>query len=176
MYGTSWQANTETYGTPEPTEVTLTVEKGPFIGNWSWSEGSAALLEQTSGKGINIYTHGEMLPAHAYPFLKISSSKRKFGTAWQNQQEKRSSSRSDPLHYQLPDASKNSYADRVFTATEVVAFPGTVHIDEKKILHQLLKKHWTRCWLQEDQILTGINGGTKVTTGFGHATITMQML
>ena len=46
------------------------------------------LLEQTEGKGINIYTHGEMLPAHAYPELrKYSHLKGNFGTAWQNQQK-----------------------------------------------------------------------------------------
>ena len=46
------------------------------------------LLEQTEGKGINIYTHGEMLPAHAYPELKkYGHLKGNFGTAWQNQQK-----------------------------------------------------------------------------------------
>ena len=65
------QANTETYGNPTPTEVTLTVEKGPFIvitGHDLYD--LKELLEQTKDKGINIYTHGEMLPAHAYPELK----------------------------------------------------------------------------------------------------------
>ena len=65
------KANTETYGTPEPTAVTLTVEKGPFIVVTGHDlKDLQLLLEQTEGKGINIYTHGEMLPAHAYPFLK----------------------------------------------------------------------------------------------------------
>lgn len=51
-------------------------------------KGPAALLEQTNGKGINIYTHGEMLPAHAYPLLKkFPHLKGNFGTAWQNQQK-----------------------------------------------------------------------------------------
>ncbi len=74
------KANTETYGTPEPTDVTLTVEKGPFIVVTGHDlKDLQLLLEQTSGKGINIYTHGEMLPAHAYPLLKkFSSFKRKF--------------------------------------------------------------------------------------------------
>ena len=57
------KANTQTYGTPEPTDVTLTVEKGTFYrSNRTRFKGPAALLEQTNGKGINIYTHGEMLP------------------------------------------------------------------------------------------------------------------
>ena len=59
------KANTETYGTPEPTDVTLTIEKGPFIVVTGHDlKDLQLLLEQTEGKGINIYTHGEMLPAH----------------------------------------------------------------------------------------------------------------
>ena len=64
------KANTQTYGTPEPTAVALAVEKGPFIVVTGHDlKDLQLLLEQTQGKGINIYTHGEMLPAHAYPFL-----------------------------------------------------------------------------------------------------------
>jgi hydroxylamine reductase len=84
-----YKANTETYGNPAPTEVSLTVEKGPFIvisGHDLYD--LKQLLEQTEGKGINIYTHGEMLPAHAYPELnKYAHLKGNFGTAWQNQQK-----------------------------------------------------------------------------------------
>ena len=65
---------------------------------------------------------------------------------------------------------KNSYADRVFT-TEVVAFPGAVHIDEKKDFTPVIEKALELGGYKEDQLLTGINGGTKVTTGFGHAAI-----
>lgn len=83
------KANTETFGHPEPTEVSLTIEKGPFIvitGHDLYD--LKLLLEQTEGKGINIYTHGEMLPAHAYPELKkYPHLKGNFGTAWQNQQK-----------------------------------------------------------------------------------------
>ena len=83
------KANTETYGTPVPTSVSLTIEKGPFIvisGHDLYD--LHLLLEQTKGKGINIYTHGEMLPAHAYPKLKeYPQLKGNFGTAWQNQQK-----------------------------------------------------------------------------------------
>ena len=76
------KANTETYGIPEPTDVTLTIEKGPFIVVTGHDlRDLQLLLEQTEGKGINIYTHGEMLPAHAYPFLKkFSHLKGNFGT------------------------------------------------------------------------------------------------
>ena len=64
-------ANTSTFGTPEPTTVTLDVEPGPFIvvtGHDLYD--LKLLLEQTEGKGVNVYTHSEMLPAHAYPELK----------------------------------------------------------------------------------------------------------
>ena len=84
------KANTETYGIPEPTDVTLTIEKGPFIVVTGHDlRDLQLLLEQTEGKGINIYTHGEMLTAHAYPFLKkFSHLKGNFGTAWQNRSRK----------------------------------------------------------------------------------------
>ena len=76
-------ANTETYGSPVPTEVSLTVEKGPFIvvsGHDLYD--LQQLLEQTRDLGINIYTHGEMLPAHGYPELKkYPHLKGNFGTA-----------------------------------------------------------------------------------------------
>ena len=65
------KANTETYGTPVPTTVPLTVEPGPFIVVTGHDlHDLNQLLEQTDGKGVNIYTHGEMLPCHAYPELK----------------------------------------------------------------------------------------------------------
>lgn len=83
------RANTESYGHPVPTEVPLTVEKGPFIVISGHDLGDLQLLlEQTKGKEIHIYTHGEMLPAHAYPLLKkYTHLKGNFGTAWQNQQK-----------------------------------------------------------------------------------------
>ena len=65
------KANTESYGTPTPVTVPLIVEKGPFIVISGHDlHDLKLLLEQTEGKGINIYTHGEMLPAHGYPELK----------------------------------------------------------------------------------------------------------
>ena len=141
------KANTNSYGMPEPTDVTLTIEKGPFIVVTGHDlKDLQLLLEQTEGKGINIYTHGEMLPAHAYPLLKkFPHLKGNFGTAWQNQQKE-------------------------FT-TEVVAFPGAVHIDEKKDFTPVIKKALELGGYKENQTLKGINGGTKVTTGFGHSAI-----
>ena len=83
------RANTETYGNPQPVTVPLTVEPGPFIIISGHDPARPpAALEQTEGTGINIYTHGEMLPAHAYPELKkYAHLKGNFGTAWQNQQK-----------------------------------------------------------------------------------------
>lgn len=83
------KANTETYGNPEPTSVSLTVEKGPFIVISGHDlHDLKQLLEQTKDKGINVYTHGEMFPAHAYPELKkYAHLKGNYGTAWQNQQK-----------------------------------------------------------------------------------------
>ena len=83
------KANTGAFGDPEPVEVSLTIEKGPFIvisGHDLYD--AKCLLEQTEGKGINVYTHSEMLPAHGYPELKkrFPHLKGNFGTAWQNQQ------------------------------------------------------------------------------------------
>ena len=167
------QANTTTYGTPVPTTVPLTIEKGPFIIITGHDlKDLQLLLEQTKDKGINIYTHGEMLPAHAYPELKkYSHLKGNFGTAWQNQQKEFDNIPGAILYTTnclMPV--KPSYADRVFT-TEVVAFPGAVHIDEKKDFTPVIEKALELGGYKEDQILTGINGGTKVTTGFGHAAI-----
>ena len=138
------KANTETYGNPEPTKVTLTVEKGAFIvisGHDLYD--LKQLLEQTKDKGINIYTHGEMLPAHAYPELKkYTHLKGNFGTAWQNQQKEFANIPAPILfttNCLMPP--KESYADRVFT-TAVVSYPEMTHIGKIRILRLLLKKRW----------------------------------
>lgn len=167
------RANTETFGTPAPTEVTLTVEKGPFIvitGHDLYD--LKVLLEQTEGKGINVYTHGEMLPAHAYPELKkYKHLKGNFGTAWQNQQ-KEFAEIPAPIVYTtnclMPP--KESYADRVFT-TEAVAYPEIVHIDEDRDFTPVIEKALQLGGYSEDRHMTGINGGEKVLTGFGHGTV-----
>jgi len=77
------EANTSAYGHPVPTKVSMKVEKGPFIVVTGHDLLDLKhLLEQTDGKGINIYTHGEMLPAHGYPELKkYSHLKGNYGTA-----------------------------------------------------------------------------------------------
>ena len=163
------QANTETYGHPVPVEVSLTVEKGPFIvitGHDLYD--LKQLLEQTQGKGINIYTHGEMLPAHAYPELKkYPHLKGNFGTAWQNQQ-KEFDNLPAPILFTtnclMPP--RPSYVDRVFT-TEVVSYPEIVHVGENKDFTPVIEKALALGGYPEDKSFTGLNGGTKVMTGFG---------
>ena len=167
------KANTESYGTPVPTTVPLAVEKGPFIVVTGHDlKDLQLLLEQTEGKGVNIYTHGEMLPAHGYPELKkYAHLKGNFGTAWQNQQ-KEFASLPAPILFTtnclMPP--KASYADRVFTTGEV-AFPGTVHIDEEKDFTPVIEKALELGGYTEDQAFTGINGGSTVMTGFSHGTV-----
>ena len=167
------KANTETFGTPVPTTVPLKVEKGPFIvisGHDLLD--LKLLLEQTQGKGINIYTHGEMLPAHAYPELKkYPHLKGNFGTAWQNQQREFADLPAPILfttNCLMPP--KPSYADRVFT-TGTVTFPGTVHIGEDKNFTPLIEKALALGGYGEDRDFTGINGGSTVMTGFGRNAI-----
>ena len=167
------QANTTTYGTPVPTTVPLTIEKGPFIIITGHDlKDLQLLLEQTKDKGINIYTHGEMLPAHAYPeFKKYSHLKGNFGTAWQNQQKEFDHIPGAILYTTnclMPV--KASYADRVFT-TEVVSYPEMVHIGEEKDFTPVIEKALALGGYTKDQHMTGINGGMQVTTGFSHGTV-----
>ena len=167
------RANTETYGSPEPVTVPLTVEKGPFIVISGHDlKDLQLLLEQTEGKGINIYTNGEMLPAHAYPKLKAYPHlKGNFGTAWHNQQKEFADIPAPVLfttNCLMPP--KSSYADRVFT-TEVVSYPGVTHIGEDKNFTPVIEKALELGGYQEDREFTGINGGASVTTGFAHNTV-----
>lgn len=167
------KANTETYGTPEPTVVPLMVEKGPFIvvsGHDLLD--LKLLLEQTEGKGINVYTHGEMLPAHGYPNLKkYKHLKGNFGTAWQSQQKEFDNIPAPILfttNCLMPP--RASYSDRVFT-TEVVSYPELVHVGESRDFTPVINKALELGGYKEDQKFTGINGGNTVITGFGHGAV-----
>ena len=150
------KANTETFGHPEPTEVSLTIEKGPFIvitGHDLYD--LKLLLEQTEGKGINIYTHGEMLPAHAYPELKkYPHLKGNFGTAWQNQQKEFS-----------------VLAAPILFTTEVVGYPGVQHIGPDKDFTPIIEKALELGGFDKDTTFPGINGGETVMTGFARNTV-----
>ena len=171
------EANTGAYGNPVPTQVSLDVEKGPFIIVTGHDlHDLKMLLEQTADKGVNIYTHSEMLPAHAYPELKkYPQLKGNFGTAWQNQQ-KEFSNIAAPILFTtnclMPP--KSDYADRVYT-TSVVSFPGTNHIDADAGGHKdftpLIDHAIKLGGFTENRQFTGINGGSVVTTGFGRQAI-----
>lgn len=170
-------ANTGAYGNPVPVKVPLNIEKGPFIVVTGHDlHDLKMLLEQTDGKGVNIYTHSEMLPAHAYPELKKHPQlKGNFGTAWQNQQNEFNHIPAPVLfttNCLMPP--KGSYSDRVYT-TSVVAYPEMKHInaDENgyKDFSELINHAIALGGYEADKQLTGINGGTAVTTGFGRQTV-----
>jgi len=157
-----------TYGVPGPVTVPLTVEKGPFIIVTGHDlHDLDLLLKQTEGRGVNIYSHGEMLPAHAYPELKkYSHFKGHFGTAWQNQQKEFANVPAPVLFTTnciMPV--KESYADRVFT-TGVVQFPGMVHIGDDKDFTPVIEKALELGGYAEDTLIAGTNGGDTMTTGF----------
>ena len=167
------KANTETYGTPVPVTVPLTVEKGPFIVISGHDlHDLKLLLEQTQGKGVNIYTHGEMLPAHGYPELKkYAHLKGNLGTAWQNQQKEFASLPAPVLfttNCLMPP--KASYADRVFT-TALVSYPEMTHVGADKDFTPVIEKALELGGYAEDQMFTGINGGNSVMTGFARGTV-----
>ena len=170
------EANTRAFGHPVPTKVSMNVEKGPFIVVTGHDLLDLKhLLEQTEGRGINIYTHGEMLPAHGYPDLKkYGHLKGNFGTAWQNQQ-KEFAKLPAPILYTtnclMPP--KESYAGNIFT-TSVVGYPGLKHIEEengKKDFTPLINKALELGGWPEDRQFTGINGGTELMTGFARNTV-----
>ena len=163
-------ANTEAYGNPVPTKVPLTIEKGPFIVVSGHDlHDLKLLLEQTKDKGINIYTHSEMLPAHGYPELKkYRHLKGNFGTGWQNQQSEFHNIPAPILfttNCLMPV--RQSYSDRVFT-TSVVSYPELTHIGEDKDFTPVIKKAIECGGYDEDREMTGMNGGHFVTTGFAH--------
>jgi hydroxylamine reductase len=170
------KGNTSAFGTPKPVTVSLTIEKGPFIVISGHDlQDLHILLEQTSGKGVNVYTHGEMLPAHAYPELKkYPHLKGNFGTAWQNQQKEFEGIPAAALfttNCLMPV--KDSYKDRVFT-TAVAAYPGLPHIDEKegaKDFTPVINKALELGGYTEEHPMTGINLGKTITTGFAWDTV-----
>lgn len=167
------KANTERFGNPEPATVPLRVEKGPFIVITGHDlEDLLLLLEQTKDKGVAVYTHGEMLPAHAYPKLRAYPQlKGNFGTAWQNQQKEFADLPAPVLfttNCLMPP--RPSYSDRVFT-TGVVGYPEMIHVGEEKDFTPVIEKALELGGYAEDMEFTGINGGKTVITGFGRNTV-----
>lgn len=161
-------ANTGVYNHPTPTKVKVNKQKGPFIiVSGHDLRDLEMLLEQTQGTGINIYTHGEMLPAHGYPNLnKYSNLVGNYGGAWQNQQKEFDS---------IPGCilmttnclmkPRDSYKDRIFT-TSVVGWDGIKHIetlsDGKKDFSEIINKALELGGFEEDEPTK------EILVGFGH--------
>jgi hydroxylamine reductase len=158
--------NTETYGHPVPTKVPLGVKKGKAIlVSGHDLKDMEAILKQTEGKGITVYTHGEMLPTHAYPKLKkYSHFYGHFGTAWQNQLKE---------FGQFPGAilmttnciqkPQGSYQDNIFT-TGLVGWPGVKHIASKDFTPVIQKALELPGFAQD-------SNGKSVMCGFGRNTV-----
>lgn len=124
------KANTSTYGNPEISKVNIGVRNNPgiLISGHDLKD-LEELLEQTTGTGVDVYTHGEMLPANSYPaFKKYAHFVGNYGNAWWKQNEEFSSFNGPILmttNCIIPV--KDSYKDRIFT-TSVVGYPGIRHI------------------------------------------------
>jgi len=162
------EANTETYENPTPHLVNIKVEKGPFIVVSGHDlKDLEMLLKQTEGMGINIYTHGEMLPAHGYPELKkYPHLVGNYGSAWQNQQTEFDN---------IPGCilmttnclmrPRETYKDRIFT-TNVVGWDGVKHIrikeDGTKDFSEIINK------ALELGGFTASEDAKEILVGFGH--------
>ncbi|UMZ72894.1 hydroxylamine reductase [Natranaerofaba carboxydovora] len=126
------KANTETYGNPEISKVKTGVgDKPGILVSGHDLKDLEELLEQTKGQGVDVYTHGEMLPAHYYPaFKKYDHFVGNYGSAWPNQ-DKEFEAFGGPIlmttNCLIPP--KDSYKDRVYT-TGVTGFEGLTHIPE----------------------------------------------
>lgn len=165
------EANVETYKNPSPHKVNVNIKKGPFIVVSGHDlRDLEILLQQTEGKGINIYTHGEMLPCHGYPKLnKYSHLVGNYGSAWQNQQKE---------FNDIPGCilmttnclmrPRESYKDRIFT-TNVVGWDGVKNIkikeDGTKDFSEIIDKALELGGFKEDE------EEKEILVGFGHEAI-----
>lgn len=164
------EANTSVYSDPTPHKVNVHIKKGPFIiVSGHDLKDLEMLLEQTAGKGINIYTHGEMLPCHGYPGLKkYPHLVGNFGGAWQDQQKQFDN---------LPGCilmttnclmkPRESYKDRIYS-TNVVGWDGVKHIGRKpdgtKDFSEIINQALELGGFPEDEEIKDI------LVGFGHKT------
>ena len=159
-------ANTGSYGDPEPTAVRVEPVKGKAIlVSGHDLRDLAELLKQTEGKGINVYTHGEMLPAHAYPELKKHRHLAgNFGSAWQNQRKEFADFPGAILMttncIQRP---QESYQGRIFTSG-LVAWPGVTHVADRNFAPVIEAALAAEGFAE--------NGPDKtILVGFGHNTV-----
>ena len=162
---------------PQPAKVPTDIKKGPFIVVSGHDLGDLAqLLEQTAGKGINIYTHSEMLPAHGYPGLKKHPHLAgNFGTAWQSQQPEFENIPAPALfttNCLMPQ--RPSYQDCVYT-TSVVGYAGLRHIEAdacgRKDFSPIIEQALALGGYEHDHSMSGINGGHMLMTGFAHGAV-----
>ena len=126
------KGETDTFGHPEPTKVNMRPVKGKaiLVSGHDYHDLELILL-QTEGKGINVYTHGEMLPAHAYPaFKKFKHLVGNYGTAWQNQQKEFKAFPGPILMTSncIINPDVGQYKSRIFTRS-IVGWPGATHIE-----------------------------------------------
>lgn len=171
------KAHTDTFGIPSPASVKTDIKKGPFIVVSGHDLLDLhQLLEQTEGKGINIYTHGEMLPAHGYPKLrKYRHLAGNFGTAWQNQQKEFKDLPAPVLFTTncIMPPLKN-YSDRIYT-TSIVGYEGLKHIEcdnsGKKDFTVIIEHSLKLGGYENDRSMSGINGGHLLRTGYAHNTV-----
>ncbi|MGM9567698.1 MAG: hydroxylamine reductase, partial [Clostridia bacterium] len=165
------KARFSAYGAPSPVSVPRVIDPGPFIiVSGHHFEILAQILEQTKETGVNVYSHGEMLPAHAYPeFRKYPHFKGHYGTGWQNQQQEFDHIpaaivfTSGCIELPLP-----SYADRIFTAGNA-RIQGVPHLEQD--FTPAIIAAIEQGGAPEQIAFPGVNGGTSVTTGFGRKTI-----
>ena len=165
------QAHRARFGVPVPTPVSLGTREGPaIIVSGHDLLDLEELLEQTEGTGVNVYTHGEMLPAHGYPRLKGHPHLAgHYGTAWQNQQREFAAAPAAVLMttncIQRPAA---AYADRIFT-TGLVAWPGVAHVPDRAGGRQ---KDFSAV-IAKAKSLPGFHDapGKTITAGFGHEAV-----
>lgn len=129
------KANTSAYGNPEITEVNIGVGKNPgiLISGHDLKD-MEELLKQTQGTGVDVYTHGEMLPANYYPaFKKYTNFVGNYGGSWWHQNDEFESFNGPIIlttNCLIPIKKDNSYLERLFT-TGVVNYPGARHIPER---------------------------------------------
>jgi len=163
-------ANTGRFGNPVPTQVFLGQKKGPCIAVSGHDLlDLEEILKQSEGKGISVYTHGEMLPCHGYPQLKkYKHFVGHYGTAWQNQQiEFDAFPGAILMTTNCIQKPRDTYKDHIFT-TGLVAFPGVVHIPNingKKDFSSVIKKALELGGFKADK------EGKSITVGFGHNTV-----
>lgn len=153
--------NTGTYGHPVPTKVPLGHKKGKAIlVSGHDLKDLEALLKQTEGKGITIYTHGEMLPTHGYPKLKkYNHFYGHYGTAWQNQiREFPDFPGAILMTTNCIQRPKIEYKDNLFTSG-MVGWPGIPHVSDLNF-KPVIDKALSMPGFQEDK------NGKEVTVGF----------